>query len=456
MQHLPTPVRTGDEVTFADSLGHQLSGTVAAVDGSSVTATYSHAYGGEKLFVASASAFTVNDRGTAAAHAVSDASNDGDARKRRKTEVTGRAVERLLMDSEEGRDRGCCCPTFVFDILHDVDSKHHRAAQQGYLAMAAENEMPMLVAMVDNEFFPHLAIAGMLKQNDPAIIMPAIGHELKAAASGQLNFNMHVWSRRLIEARRLRYDTPAFNKLVKGSNIRATVKHVLMEDYVLRVANAKRYLRAHPEVMDTFAKPDAGATGLKTETIIDAFGRTTPFTYSAAMLDAARAMRTDLEATADGRQPATAGVATSTAAAAAAATVMCDSIASWAGSALGSAAAGTLPQEIVDDVERRVRNMPATKPKLGATEPSIGDHCAQAGVSITGLRAADQKRCILIAYYLAGLSKLPSGSWLESSLTEGRFADAQAHRAGLAAAEAAVPHAKQTQQQRSLPPWRTP
>jgi hypothetical protein len=83
---------------------------------------------------------------------------------------------------------------------------------------------------------------------------------------------------------------------------------------------------------------------------------------------------------------------------------------------------------------------------------TVAVHCERAGVSTTGLRAADQKRHVLRAYYLAGLAMLPAAAQLlQQSLGDGRFVDGAAHAAGIAAATAAGPEAARAAARRSLP-----
>ena len=62
------------------------------------------------------------------------------------------------------------------------------------------------------------------------------------------------------------------------------------------------------------------------------------------------------------------------------------------------------------------------------------------GIRTTGLQALAPKRFVLNAYLKAGLETLSGAQRAVPS--DGKFADAAAHAAGLSAAASALPHAK--------------
>ena len=107
----------------------------------------------------------------------------------------------------------------------------------------------------------------------------------------------------------------------------------------------------------------------------------------------------------------------------------------------------------------RLHAMPA--PKKGYSPPALGVECTRADVDTSGtledgtkfsLRAEDQKKVVLRAYYVGGLTALlPEQPTLSSSLAAGRFSDAATHAAATAAAAVAVPAAIEIAKNRTIP-----
>ena len=437
-----TSIKAGDVVTFPDPCRNDLTARVTAVDSASGIASVvvEHDSGYQEpseqvLSKLKAVGQTRAPNTPTAAAPPTPPTAAADAAKRRKVHVD-RDEDRVAMECEEGRELSCPCPTWNSNHLHSVDSKHHAAASQGWRAMREAVEegrsgMPFLLCQVDNEFTATLQLRALLSDDDFAtVVTPAYGHLLKALTSKVLSFHMALWSRRVLEATGLTYDTPRFNKLVNGSNIRKTNRHALMEDHALRVAAAKAFLRQNRHMITAFEAEPPQAS-LQTATCIDAFGRTKPLSFTAEMAAAADAFRKHLEEAvgADDIPP-----------------VECDTVESLA-TVAGFGSSSTLAQADVDAVNKFTSGLKSRRGLGGTSIPEVIRHV---GIRTTGLQADDPKRFVLAAYLRAGLEKLSGDARVLSS--DGKFADAAAHSAGLVAAAAALPHAKTQTAARSVPP----
>ena len=267
-QQSSASVAVGDKVTFRDSNRNCLTGVVIGLDAAAKTATVrvKHGSGQEEERSKTAAALRKVDPPNAADAPTIPAETAAAATAKRRKWYAEKDAERLAMECEVGRERVRGNPTAIVDVLHHVDSKHHAAAAQGYEALQASIAttkngagMPFVLAQVDHEFSCSLQSRALLsKDEQAALIMPAYGHMLKAMATGRLAFMMSLWSRRFMEAIGLEDGKPDFNKMANGSQIRKTVKHVLMEDFVLRVAAAKVYLKANEGEVAKFT--DASTT----------------------------------------------------------------------------------------------------------------------------------------------------------------------------------------------------
>ena len=122
----------------------------------------------------------------------------------------------------------------------------------------------------------------------------ALGHEEKAFASGLLNFHELLWSRRLLEARGKKSGTAGYEQLKKGTYIRETNRHVLMEAFALTVALAKDWLRRQSgELVRSLAAAEQ-ASNSSTMQCLDAYGRPIPLVYGPARQRAAEELRAAL------------------------------------------------------------------------------------------------------------------------------------------------------------------
>ena len=126
------------------------------------------------------------------------------------------------------------------------------------------------------------------------MVLPALGHEGKAAGSGLRGWHEHVWSRRMLECRGIKHDSyNAYARLKGGTSIREAERHVLMEGFSFRVAWAKRFLRQHEADITTMdSAPDP--TTASTVNVIDAFGRSEPLSFIPEMEDVAVRLRDSL------------------------------------------------------------------------------------------------------------------------------------------------------------------
>jgi hypothetical protein len=150
-------LRVGNAVTFADGNGHRHHGQVVAVLGETqVTVRIEHGDGCSEDFTGKPGTFhmVVAPAAAAPASAIATAATSpvagvGAHAKRRRVSQLAEDTERLAMDCDaDGRERGCPCPTWLNNVLHDVNSKHHHAAKQGLDAMKEASDMPILLAQV--------------------------------------------------------------------------------------------------------------------------------------------------------------------------------------------------------------------------------------------------------------------------------------------------------------------
>jgi hypothetical protein len=269
---------------------------------------------------------------TAAAAAVTGTDEAADEERRAKRYRAHREEDdmREQMDVAEGnRTLGPPSLCWTHSLLDNVHSKDHLATLQGLVAMEAGRVaagMPVLVCEVDHEFYP-TAITRFFLEKNHTMPFPAYGHEIKALCSGVLAWNRSVWSERLIEAMGITANSPAYAALCGGTKIRAQVKHVIREAFVLLVALARHFLQTHPparELMSVFSADGGGGRQQSTETIVDPFGRAKQFTWTPEMMAGARMMMEWGEKVACGSaEPLT---------------VHCDSLAAWS-----SAVAATPP-----------------------------------------------------------------------------------------------------------------
>jgi len=432
----PDPLPVDTAISFRTDLGHVHEGRVSAVcGGDRVTVVYQHGNGEEERRTLPvrkcqrigsqqpAAATTDSPAGDSTAASGVDVDRDPAAKKARREAQLEQDAESLEIECELG-NRSLTYPnsTWLYNILHHSSSKHHAAAQEAMAAMHAACEEPLLVASLDHEFYPD-AVQNFFLSGDKSIVNPAYGHEAKALASGTLKFHELLWTKRFLEARKITPGSSGYARMLNGSRIRETIQHAIMEDSALREALAKRFLATHPELIEVFVSAvDAGEA--RSATTLDAFGRSQTFLYTDSMAAAAKRLRAEVELAVGGGSGLPA--------------LLCDSV-----EALRAAAnANTFgcDASTVNDVERRLREMPATKRAGGA--PSIAMHMDSAEIERAGLKTIVQKRYVLRAYYLSGLGKLSSAEALLPCLSGGqclgRFRNDDAHAEGLEQAKAAV------------------
>ena len=447
-------VSVNDVVIFKDRLGHELTGTVTKVGEVNATVDVKYDSGLVEVVAVPRNKLTKGGGAGAVASVSAKAAADEAARKvadtKRQRSESQYAEDdtRLMMDVVgDGRVRGVCNTTWIFEVIHEVNSKDTLAARQVWnslMAAAAVEDEPILCVQTDNEFAPYMAGRAWTEGDGldrPVMSMPGYGHMQKSIATGKLAFNELLWTKRLLEALQVLQNTPAYRRIMAARNIRTTNRHLIMEDFVLRVAWARRWLEldANTDELKWFLKPPPAGSHKyvdewKTDRLVDPFGRTKPFSYGPEMLAAAQKMRSQREAAIGGGERAP---------------VYCDSPAMFNAN-VGTTLDG-VPAECAMLIDAAIRGMRARRK---ANHRVVKLECDRAEVSVAGLRHVEGQKQVLRQYFMAGVALVEpdlKGEQLRQALHDGRFDVESTHDAGIAAAEVALAEAIADIKRRALP-----
>ena len=177
-----------------------------------------------------------------AADAVAQEAKEAAAKEAAAKEAAARAAAMHEARRVAGWHRFTPSTSWVFDLLCDFSSKHARATVQVVqrIAIAAGNRHVLQIG-VDFEFYVSLAYLFFLSKT-PIIPTIAFGHLLKSVAVSMFSYYDVMITGPYLRAQGYVRDTPAYNKIVKGTHIKATVDHVACAALFARVAFAKLYL----------------------------------------------------------------------------------------------------------------------------------------------------------------------------------------------------------------------
>ena len=162
-------------------------------------------------------------------------------------------IPNFVVGKDDGGDR-CkvtAATTVVTDIMTGVSSKHYEATEtvyQRYVQSHPNFDGIVHTMITDQEFMPNLyrKLFMSLKSNkrQPLVLGLAMGHVLKCIVASMFTYYKPILDP-LFKAQGIKIDSPAHGRILKGRNIRDSMKWMISAIETLRIAHAKLYLDAY-------------------------------------------------------------------------------------------------------------------------------------------------------------------------------------------------------------------